>query len=274
MARAPARAAAVGAVAKIRKGGVEPVQTVSLPPSWMRIAPCLPELIHVPAGTFLMGDDFGPRSSRPAHELNLPDYWISRYPVTALEYAAYVVAARRPLPGFWPHPVRWLEEANRPAAGVCWREALGYCAWLAQQTGRQVRLPTEAEWEKATVWDADHGTKRLYPWGNDFDPAYCNAAESLIGATTPVDAYRLVGDSAYGVSDLFGNVAEWTLARYQPYPYNHSDGRHDLNLMGYRAARGGSFQSEGRWLTALHRQYFSPDETHYPVGFRIVVEGD
>ncbi len=96
--------------------------------------------------------------------------------------------------------------------------------------------------------------------------------ESLIGCATPVDAYRLVGDSSYGVTDMFGNVAEWTLARYLPYPYSDGDGRHDLNLMGYRAVRGGSYLSEGRWVTALHRQYFSPDESRYPVGFRIVVE--
>ena len=112
----------------------------------------------------------------------------------------------------------------------------------------------------------------MYPWGNEFDPAYCNVVESLVEHVTPVDMYRLVGDSPYGVSDLFGNVAEWTLARYLPYPYGEADGRHDLNLMGYRTARGGSFQSEGRWTTALHRQYFSPDENRYPVGFRIVVE--
>jgi formylglycine-generating enzyme required for sulfatase activity len=247
---------------------------VSLPPPWMRSEPCLPELVQIPAGPFLMGDDFGPRSARPAHELALPDYWISRYPVTAIAYAIYLAASGRPAPGLWPQPIRWLEEADRPVAAVSWREALGYCTWLSVETRRRVRLPTEAEWEKAATWDARRETKRMYPWGNDFDPAYCNAAESLIGSLTSVDAYRIVGDSPYGVSDLFGNVAEWTLARYQPYPYSDSDGRHDLNLMGYRAARGGSFQSEGRWTTAIHRQYFSPDENRYPVGFRIVVEAE
>ncbi len=238
----------------------------------MRAEICLPELVHIPAGAFLMGDDYGPREARPAHELTLPDYWISRYPITALNYAAYVTAAHKPLPGLWPHPVRWLEEGHRPVAAISWRDALGYCEWLGKETGRRIRLPTEAEWEKAATWDSERGTKRMYPWGNDFDPAYANTVESLIAEATPVDAYRVVGDSPYGVSDLFGNVAEWTLARYLPYPYTERDGRHDLNLMGYRAARGGSFQSEGRWITALHRQYFSPDESRYPVGIRIVVE--
>jgi formylglycine-generating enzyme required for sulfatase activity len=243
----------------------------SLPPLWMLPEVRLPELVHIPAGSFVIGDDYGSREARPAHELSLSEYWISRYPVTALDYAAYVIATRRPLPGLWPHPLRWLEEGNRPVGGVSWREALGYCQWLSAQTERSVRLPTEAEWEKAATWDEAHAEKLMYPWGNDFDPAYANTAESLIDSLTPVDNYRVVGDSPYGVSDLFGNAAEWTLARYLPYPYSERDGRHDLNLMGYRAVRGGSFQSEGRWMTALHRQYFSPDEHRYPVGFRIVV---
>ena len=247
-------------------------QRVNLPPEWMEVEPCLPELVYIPAGSFTMGDDFGPRSAQPAHELTLPGYFIGRYPVTALDYAAFLRATNRPLPGFWPRPVRWLEEWMRPVAALSWRDAIGYCVWLSQQTARHIRLPTEAEWEKAATWDESCGKKFLYPWGNDFDPACANTVESLNGEIAAVDAYRVVGDSPYGVSDMFGNVAEWTIARYMPYPYYDHDGRHDLNLMGYRVARGGSFQSEGRWTTALHRQYFSPDENRYPVGLRIVIE--
>jgi len=244
----------------------------SLPPAWMQAEIGLPELVCIRAGAFIMGDDYGPREARPAHAVTLPDFSISRYPITALEYAAYIGDTNRQVPGLWPSPVRWLEEGNHPVGGVSWRDAMGYCEWLSQQTKQHLRLPTEAEWEKAATWIAETGVKLMYPWGNDFDPAYANTAESLIAQLTPVDAYRVVGDSPYGVSDMFGNIAEWTLARYLPYPYSERDGRHDLNLMGYRAVRGGSFQSEGRWMTALHRQYFSPDEHRYPVGFRIVVE--
>jgi formylglycine-generating enzyme required for sulfatase activity len=244
---------------------------VSLPPSWMQQEPSLPELVLIPAGTFIMGDDFGPRSAQPAHDITLTAFSISRYPVTTLEYASYLIAARRPVPTFWPHPTRWLEYGTRPVAGVTWRDALGYCAWLGELVKRDVRLPTEAEWEKAATWNAERGTKSLYPFGNEFDPAYTNTVESLIGELTPIDQYRLVGDSPYGVSDMFGNAAEWTLAKHMPYPYLHTDGRHDLNLMGYRVVRGGSFQAEGKWTTAVHRQYFSPDEIRYPIGFRIVI---
>jgi len=216
-----------------------------------------------------MGDDFGPREARPAHDLTLPTFRCSRFPITALEFATYLAATGRSMPSHWPHPLRWLEHAHDPVARLGWRDALRYCEWLGQQVGCQVSLPTEPQWEKAALWDAERGIKRIYPWGYDFDPACCNVVESLIDGVTPVDAYRTMGDSAYGVSDLFGNVAEWTLSRFTPYPYE--DKRHDTNLMGYRVVRGGSYQSEGKWTTALHRGYFSPDETRYPIGFRIVV---
>src|SRR5262245_52647634 len=96
-------------------------QAISLPPPWMRVEPRLPELVHIAPGSFLMGDDFGPQSARPAHDLTLPGFWIARFPITALDYAAFVIAEARTLPGLWPRPVRWLEEANHPAGGVGWR---------------------------------------------------------------------------------------------------------------------------------------------------------
>jgi toxoflavin biosynthesis protein ToxD len=234
--------------------------------------PQVPELIEIYEGVFVLGDDYGPRSAQPAHEITLPTYYISRYPVTMLDYAAYLRTTNRSAPTFWPNPTRWLEQANLPVAGVMWRDALGYCSWLSRQIGKVVRLPSEAEWEKAALWSTATNSKRLYPFGDEFDPACANSAESLIGALTPVDTYRLIGDSAYGVTDMFGNAAEWTLARYLPYPYEVSGGRHDLNLMDYKVVRSGSFQTEARWTTAVHRQYFSPDESRYPIGFRIVIE--
>src|SRR5215831_18072961 len=100
--------------------------TISLPPEWMRLTPCLPELITIPAGPFLMGDDFGSRDARPAHDLVLKAFQCSRFPITALQYAAFVIATRAPTPGLWPHPLRWLEHSGLPAARVTWRDAIRY----------------------------------------------------------------------------------------------------------------------------------------------------
>src|SRR5258708_35340663 len=112
----------------------------------MRIEAALPELVHIPAGLFVMGDDFGSREARPAHEINLPDYWISRYPVTALDYANYVVAEKRPLPGLWPQPVRWLEESLYPVAAGRRPGAKGYFAALCEPARGTPFLPDATAW--------------------------------------------------------------------------------------------------------------------------------
>ena len=88
-----------------------------------------------------------------------------------------------------------------------WRQkdAEAFCAWLSKETGRTVRLPSEAEWEKAA-----RGTDgRFYPWG-DKEPnaTLCNFGKN-VGGTPPVGAYPQ-GASPYGCLDMAGNVWEWT----------------------------------------------------------------
>jgi len=109
---------------------------------------------------------------------------------------------------------RYSEAGDQPVIHVNWYEAQLYCRWR----GPGFRLPTEEEWEKAAAWDPATGTKRKYPWGDAFDPAKCNTAESGPGRTTPVGAYPQ-GASAYGCHDMAGNVWEWTASRYsEEYP--------------------------------------------------------
>jgi formylglycine-generating enzyme required for sulfatase activity len=130
-------------------------------------------LVWVPPGSFLMGSDKQKDSQAyddelPQHEVTLSGYWIGRYPVTVAQFRAFVkesryeLANKESLTGPDDHPVRWT-----------WREAVAYCRWLSEKKGLPVRLPTEAEWEKAA-----RGTDgRIYPWGNEWDNTRCNNRE-------------------------------------------------------------------------------------------------
>src|SRR5207249_3699107 len=95
-------------------------------------------------------------------------------------------------------------KASHPVVHVSWHDVRAYCEWLSKVTGKAIRLPTEAEWEKAARGDKD---KRTYPWGDVFDSAKCNSRELGLGDTSPVGVFP-AGASPYGVLDVAGNVWE------------------------------------------------------------------
>ena len=231
------------------------------------------ELVQVPAGEFVMGSDPSKDATAydnetPQHKLYLPDYWIGKYPVTVAQFAAFVKATGyqttaekdgrayaytgsewKDIKGAdWQHPrgprsnVQHAERANHPVTLVSWNDAVAFCQWASQITGRTVRLPSEAEWEKAA-----RGTDgRLWPWGKEPpDDKRCNFKMN-VQDTTPVGQYSPLGDSPYGCTDMAGNVWEWTLSLWKAYPYNASDGREDPNSLEARVLRGGSLYNTRR----------------------------
>jgi formylglycine-generating enzyme required for sulfatase activity len=207
------------------------------------------EMVYIPAGTFLMGSNEGDDGEKPRHEVYLDGFYIARYPVTNAQYREYVAATAHPLPDHWKPGPFWKigtwprRKEDHPVVFVSWRDALGYCRWLSAVTRQEVRLPTEAEWEKAAR--GTDGWK--YPWANEFDESKCNSQASMILDTTPVGRYSPEGDSPYGVADMAGNVSEWTNSLHRPYPYNLDDGREDVGLEeAWRVVRGGSFEGL-RW---------------------------
>ena len=194
--------------------------------------------------------------------------------------------ARRSTPFFWDGERYNLP--NQPIIGVSWYEAMAYCAWLHQQYsihgqgvtmasepldtllstgGWQLRLPTEAEWEKAAGWDADTQQQRRYVWGDTWDATRANMASQVWGPHAvgifPAEA------AACGALDMIGNVWEWTLSLYIDYPYK-PDARNDPAGEARRVLRCGAGYGT-RFARVSSRYYARPAYFRYNAGLRVVV---
>ncbi|MCE7985165.1 MAG: NACHT domain-containing protein [Caldilinea sp. CFX5] len=201
-------------------------------------------------------------------------------------------AKERNQPYWWDHP-QW-GAANRPVVGISWYEALAYSRWLnaTLQSAAQplslwpqghcsfpgayaVRLPTEAEWEKAAR--GQNGWR--WSWGNEWQPGLCNSEEIALAQTSTVGAFPGSVNS-YGLEDMTGNVWEWTQTRwgrqslYRPdysYPYRSDDGREDLAGPDLHILRGGSYYHEQRIVRCAYRDRSIPDNFFDDDGVRLVV---
>jgi formylglycine-generating enzyme required for sulfatase activity len=240
----------------------------------------LPQMVTIPAGPFRMGStsaqvaalvkaginkEWAERELEQ-HTVELAEYQIGKYPVTNLEYQAFIKDAGYPPPRGWDGERYPAEKGDHPVVNVSWQDAQAYCRWLSEKTGKRYTLPGEAEWEKA----ARGPDGRIYPWGDEFDPQRCNTSESKIQTTTPVDAYPQ-GASYYGCFDMAGNVWEWTRSLYRPYPYDPGDGREDPAQEVDRALRGGSFFNNARLARCAYRYRLFPDYRLDYLGFRVAV---
>ncbi len=243
-----------------------------------------PEMIFIPAGEFLMGSDPGKDKGAfdnepPQHTLYLPEYYLAKTPVTNAQYAAFVQATGHDQPHHWAggKPPRGKE--SHPVVYVSWYDAMAYCRWLSEITGRPYRLPSEAEWEKG----ARGSDGRIYPWGNQWAVERCNSEEGDKEDTTPVGAYP-EGASPYGLLDMAGNVWEWTRSLWGEdllwpsfrYPYDPADGREELDAPSVvlRVIRGGAFRSNRRSVRCACRYPGNPGSFYGLVGFRVVVAPD
>jgi formylglycine-generating enzyme required for sulfatase activity len=220
----------------------------------------LHQMVLIPAGEFLMGSD--PKkdkdaedSEQPQHILYLPDYYLAKTPVTNAQYQAFMLATGYDPPEHWEGKSHPRGKGDHPVVRVSWHDAVAYCNWLAEVTGKPYRLPSEAEWEKGARGSDGH----IWPWGDQWDAKRCNALESGKGGTTPVGAYPQ-GASPYGLLDMAGNVWEWTLSLHKGYPYRADDGREDLGAGDdvFRVPRGGSWGDLRHRLRSAIRDWLIP----------------
>ncbi len=229
-----------------------------------------PPMVAIDAGRFSMGYGGGISTSdtRPAHEVALPGFLIGVREVTFSEYDRYVRAtgARRPDDYGWGR-------AERPVVDVSWYEAVAYTRWLAGQTGRRYRLPTEAEWELA----ARAGSEGAYWWGND--PPNGRAVCLDCGSAWDRRSTAAVGSlsaNAFGLYDTAGNAAEWVADCYhRGYDGAPADGGvWDERDCAARIVRGGSFDKPASSMHSHVRKPLAPDARLRSVGFRVARDAD
>jgi formylglycine-generating enzyme required for sulfatase activity len=218
--------------------------------------------VYVPAGTFMMGSPAGVGydDERPAHEVTLAAYWIGQTEVTNAQYRRFVAAGGYTQETLWtPAGCQWRRENNiteplywddtqwngdnYPVVGVSWYEASAFATWLSQETGLTVRLPSEAEWERAARGEDG----RTYPWGDESPSAQLLNYNGNLGRTSAVGSYP-DGVSPYGALDMAGNVWEWVDDWYNGGYYCVSPGENPLGPTSgtARVVRGGSWTSSSK----------------------------
>jgi serine/threonine-protein kinase len=223
-------------------------------------------MVFIPAGEFTMGSDKRP-DEQPIHTVNLNGYWIDQTEVTNRMYERCVQSAGCvPKTGITSFSRNKYYTDSRyqtfPVVQVDWNQAKAYCKWAG------VRLPTEAEWEKAA-----RGIGAFtYPWGEGIDSTLANYGR-IAGDTTEVGIYP-TGKSPYGLYDMSGNVWEWVSSLYQKYPYNPEDGREDLTKNLARVVRGGSWYDDEGSLTATFRYKLMASNPGDKIGFRCAADGN
>jgi serine/threonine-protein kinase len=146
---------------------------------------------------------------------------------------------------------------DTPVVAVSWHDAVGYCHWRSEQEGCEVRLPTEAEWEKAS-----RGVDgRWFPWGRRFDPSLCNMRNSLEQGARPLPIDTFSTDvSVYGVRGTAGNVRDWTATVVSDVEVEDTD---------TRVVRGGAWNLPAIISRSANRFWLAPDFVSNYLGFRV-----
>lgn len=240
----------------------QPEEQVSEETAPMEDLPSKPEVgstVLIPAGEFTMGTDNDPHNlklAEPAHAVDLPAFEIGVYEVTNGEFARFQLDSDYSAEGDWRSYYK-IGREDFPVANVTFEDAKAYCEWAG------MRLPTEAEWEKAA-----RGTEQLrYPWGDVFDFTFANTNEHGVRDTMEVGSFER-DKSPHGVYDMMGNVQEWTASSLQAYP-----GAKPPDPSVFRrnviVVRGASYAMKGGSMYLFSRTG-APPGAQWGYGFRCV----
>jgi len=260
------------------------------------------DLVLIPPGQFVMGDGNGLSDELPLGVVRIDkSFWMGKFEITNEQYAGFdpLHDSRFEHKGSWifsKEHLGWpLNHPKQPVVRVSWKEAMQFCGWLSEQTGQDVTLPSEAQWEWACRAGAD--TPMHYGRLDDDFSQVANMADVTIRqlaydtdgrytmditpreagfddkklVTANVGSYK---PNPWGLYDMHGNVAEWTASAYKPYPYNGDDGRNIIDMSAERAVRGGSWRDRPKRCRSAFRLSYPEWQKVYNVGFRIVIQAE
>lgn len=236
-------------------------------------------------GPFPMGNDEahgGYENERPRHTSTAitQSFAISRHLITVAQYDAFVKAGGYQQQRWWSEAGwKWVQREkitdpmsfgspydlpNHPQTGVSWHEATAFAAWLADREQLPIRLPTEAEWERA----ARHDDARTYPWGEKQPEKHANIDATGIGSPSAVGLFPS-GRAECGAVDLSGNVWEWTAS---PWRETYSKPAYSKLADGTSACvlRGGAYYGFVDFARCAYRFRGHPHSRFFSIGFRVV----
>jgi formylglycine-generating enzyme required for sulfatase activity/WD40 repeat protein len=236
-----------------------------------------PEMVALSGGTFIMGSPQNEgrrdRDEGPQRQVTIKPFAIGKHEVTFAQWDACVAAGG--CNGHRPTDSGARDRDRLPVINVSWQDAQGYVSWLAKQTGKPYRLPTEAEWEYA----ARAGTTTPFSFGETINTAQANYdGRSYYGRRGRKGEYRKhavpVGSlpaNSWGLYEMHGNVWEWVEdCWHESYKDAPQDGSAWIETSCTdRVGRGGSWNNKPKDLRSASRAQGRPDDRYDLMGFRV-----
>ncbi len=246
----------------------QPKPAPAAPGTTFRDCTTCPEMMVVPPGQFIMGEEGTPRAMPPHPVTIARPFAIGLNLVTFEEWDACVAEGGC---GMLRLSDQGWGRGPRPVINVNWEQAAAFAAWLARKTGRPYRLPAEAEWEYA----ARGGTRTTYWWGDDqaWGMANCASCGSPYDdrQTAPVGSFR---PNPFGLLDMAGNLTQWVAdpwhATYQGAPADGSVWEQGGDPIR-RVLRGGSWYNRQSYSRSAYRNGDSPMVANPKIGFRVAL---
>ncbi|MGK7895237.1 MAG: SUMF1/EgtB/PvdO family nonheme iron enzyme [Xenococcus sp. (in: cyanobacteria)] len=214
------------------------------------------EMIPIRGGKFMMGSPEGEGNDdeRPQHEVTVQDFYMGKYPITQAQYQKVM----------GKNPSDFKGDDQRPVENVSWDDAVEFCKKLSKQTGREYRLPTEAEWEYA----CRAGTTTPYYFGDEITSDLANYGGN-VGETTAVGKYP---PNTFSLYDMHGQVWEWCQDDWHDsYSNAPTDGIAWVSgTSSKKVIRGGSWNYSPDFCRSAFRGITSRDYRNSYIGFRVV----